>query len=317
MRGKPNRRISFAHWWIEQNSRVRFIVMALFVLAIVLCGVGILIAGMSLMPDSTPSDTPTPTLEPTTVAPTTPTAPASTPEPTDTPGPTETPTIPPTETPTLEPTPEPTSTPTPTPPPDPQGDVGVYGSGEPVEDPPAGLDIRAASPDSDLRVALQPGEGAPSELAEWVAEGEILLWIALHEPIPDPPTQYTEWLFALDLDGDLETGRPPGVARINPDLGMEAAIGVYYNPSSEGYMAYLLVWDPEQGGLTPQVGSVRFTLDESRTLLGLAMPLETLTQTVAQIADVTVAPEAVKGRAAALSDVAGLRVIDFYPDRPD
>jgi len=273
---------------------------------------------MSLVPDSTPSDTPAPTeTTSATAAPATPTVAAPTPEPTDTPPPTDTPTLPPTETPTPEPTPEPTSTPTLAPPPDPQGDVGVYGSGEPAEDPPAGLDIRAASPDSDLRVAFQPGEGAPAELAEWVAEGEILLWIALHEPIPEPPTQYTEWLFALDLDGDLETGRPPGVARINPDLGMEVAIGVYYNPSSEEYMAYLLVWDPDQGGLTPQVGPVRFALDESRTLIGLAMSLETLTQTVAQVADVTVAPQAVKGRAAALADVAGLRVIDFYPDRPE
>jgi hypothetical protein len=195
--------------------------------------------------------------------------------------------------------------------------VGDYGSGEPVEEPPAGVDIRVASPGLDLRVALQPGEGTPAELAEWVAEGEALLWIALHEPIPDPPTRYVEWLFALDLDGDLETGRQAGVARINPDLGMEAAIGMYYNPANEQYAAYFLVWDPEQGGLIPKLGPVRFTLDESRTLIGLALSLETLTQTVAQTTGVTVAPEAVRGRAAALSDVGGQRVIDFYPDRPE
>jgi hypothetical protein len=311
MRGKPTSRISFAHWWIKQNNRVKLIVMALFVLAVALCVGAILLAGMSLLPSSTPTDTPLPTATPTTAAPATFTAAA--PMPTDTPAPTETPTVPPTETPTLEPT----STSTPTPLPDPQGDVGAYASGEPVEEPPAGVDISAASPDPDLRVALQPGEGTPAELVEWVAEGEVLLWIALYEPIPDPPTQYMEWLFALDLDGDLETGRQPGTARINPDLGMEAAIGVYYNLSGERYAAYLLVWDPEQGVLTPQVGPVRFTLDESHTLIGLALSLETLTQAVAQTADVTVVPEAVKGRAAALSDVAGLRVIDFYPDRPE
>ncbi len=318
MRRKPTIRINFAHWWIDQSSRVKFIVMILFVLAVALCGGVMLIVGMSLLPSSTDTDTPAPTVAASTIAaPATATVAALTPKPTNTPAPTETPTVPPAETPTLEPTLEPTSTPTPTPLADPQGDVGVYGSGEPVEDSPAGVDIRAASPGSDLRVALQPGEETPTELAEWVAEGEILLWIALHEPVPDPPTQYMEWLFALDLDGDLATGRQPGAARINPDLGMEAAIGAYYNLSNQDYAAYLLVWDPEQGGLTPQLGPVRFTLDESRTLIGLALSLETLTQAVAQTAGVTVAPEAVKGRAAALADVAGLRVIDFYPDRPE
>jgi hypothetical protein len=49
----------------------------------------------------------------------------------------------------------------------------------------------------------------------------------------------------------------------------------------------------------------------------LALPLEALTQTVAQVTGVTIVPEAVKGRAAALSQVEGQKVIDFYPDLPD
>ncbi len=317
MKGRPDFRINIAHWWIDQSRGIKIVVMALFVIAVVLCIGAVLIAGMSLLPSSAPTDTPAPTAASSTTAALATSTVVPTPKPTDTPAPTETPTLPPTETPTLEPTPEPTATATATPPSDAQGDVGDYGSGEPVEEPPAGVDIRVASPGSDLRVALQPGEGTPAELAEWATEGEALLWIALHEPVPDPPVRYLEWLFALDLDGDLETGRQPGAARINPDLGMEVAIGVYYSPASEEYAAYFLVWDPEQGVLAPQVGPVRFTLDESRTLIGLALSLETLTQTVTQTADVTVALEAVKGRAAALSDVEGQRMIDFYPDRPD
>ncbi|HEY67287.1 MAG TPA: hypothetical protein G4N97_03345 [Thermoflexia bacterium] len=231
--------------------------------------------------------------------------------------PTSTPAPSPTPIPTLASTATPTAEAPPPPPTDPQGDVGTYDSGAPVEGVPAGVDIRAASVGSDLRITLQPTEGVPTELAGWTAEDEVLLWIALYKPLPDPPEVYTEWLFALDLDGDTTTGRPVGEARINPDLGMEAAIGVYYDPASGEYVPYLLVWDPAQGSLVPQPDVPRFTLDDSRTLIGLALPLETLIQAVEQTAGVTVVPEAVKGRAAALSYAGEQAVIDFYPDRPE
>jgi len=240
---------------------------------------------------------------------------ACTPTPTLIPSPTPTP--PPTSTPALSeaegPTPEPTA---PLPSADPQGDVGTYESGAPVEGPPAGVDIRAASVGPDLRITLQPTAGVPAALADWVAEGEALLWIALYEPAPDPPEVYTDWLFALDLDGDVETGRPAGSARINPDLGTEAAVGVRYDVGSGEYVPYFLVWDPAQGDWAAGPNVVRFTLDESRTLIGLALPLETLRQTIAQVTDVTLVVEAMKGRAAALSYVEEQGVIDFYPERP-
>jgi hypothetical protein len=179
------------------------------------------------------------------------------------------------------------------------------------------VDIRAANIGADLQVALQPAEGVPVELSDWATEDEILLWVSLYNPVPDPPVTYTEWLFALDLDGDVGTGRPAGSARINPDLGMEVAVAVYYDPVSKEYGLYSLAWDPTQEGWTSGPGEVRFTLSESRTLVGLAMPLETLTQTVAQVTGVTAVPEAVKGRAAALVTIEGQKAIDFYPDRPD
>lgn len=234
-----------------------------------------------------------------------------------TPTPTSTPTPMPSPTPTAPPTAAPMPEATAPPPADPQGDVGAYDTGVPVEAPPAGVDIRTASVGPNLRITLQPTEGTPAELVAWAAEDEALLWIALYEPAPDPPEVYTEWLLALDLDGDVETGRPADSARINPDLGTEAAVGVSYDVGSGKYEPYLLVWDPAQDIWADGPDVVRFYLDETHTLIGLALPLETLTQTVAQVTGVTLAAEAVQGRAAALSYAGEQAVIDFYPDRPE
>jgi hypothetical protein len=300
MRRKSTLRV--ARWEDKRERRRKVALMVLFGLTVLALCVGAALAVSRLFP-SAPEPTPTAT-SPATVAPVTPTA-LLTPVPTDTP--------PPTGTPAPVPTPEPS----PTPPADPQGDVGTYESGDPVEGVPGGVDIRVASVDADLRVVLQPTAGVPAELAEWATEEEVLLWIALYEPVLDPPAGYTEWLFALDLDGDVETGRPVGSSRINPDLGMEVAVAAYYDPSSGEYATYFLVWDPAKGDWAYGPGRARLTLEESRTLVGLALPLEALTQTVAQVTGVTVVPEAVKGRAAALSQVEGQKVIDFYPDRPD
>lgn len=231
---------------------------------------------------------------------------------------TPTPTPSPTPIPTPTPLPSPTPLPTPVPTPssdDPRGDVGAYDSGVPVDGVPASADIRIASVGTDLQVSLQPAANVPAELTGWAVEGEVLLWITLYEPVPDPPV-YTDWLFALDLDGDVVTGRPAGSARINPDLGDEAVVGVLYDPAVGEYAPYFLVWDPAQGGWVDGPEGIRFTLGQSRTVIGLALPLETLTNSVAQITSVTLVTEAVNGRAAVLSVVGEQTVVDFYPDRP-
>jgi hypothetical protein len=231
---------------------------------------------------------------------------------------TPTPTPSPTPIPTLTPTPSPTATPTPEPTPslnDPRGDVGAYENGAPVEGVPAGVDVRAASVGADLRVNLQSAAGVPEELAGWAAEGDVLVWITLYDPIPSPPA-YGDWLFVLDMDGDVATGRPAGSARINPDLGDEAVLGVLYDPASAEYAPYFLVWDPAQGGWVDGPEGMRFTLGQSRTVIGFALPLETLTTAVTQTTGVTPVLGAVKGRAAALSVSGEQTVVDFYPDRP-
>jgi len=310
--GGPGPLSGVERWWDEWDRRLTSALMLLFGFGVLaLCIAAALAAGASILSRRETEPTVMSVAIITTIAPTA----TPTPTPTNTPTPTRTPIPSPTATPTPEPSP--------TPPPDRQGDVGIYESGAPIEAPPAGVDIRAASAEVDLRVALQPVEGVPAELLDWAAEveaegeDEVLLWIALQEPVPDPPAVYMEWLFALDLDGDMATGRPVGSARINPDLGMEVAVGVFYEPATGEYTPYFLVWDSAQGVWANGPGVVRFTLDQSRTLVGLALPLETLTQTVAQISGVAVVSEAVRGRAAALARVEGQKVVDFFPDRPD
>lgn len=225
----------------------------------------------------------------------------------------------PTATPPPSPTPAPTATPTPEPgaipPVDAQGDVGAYDSGAPVAGAPAGVDISAASIAPDLRIALQPAE-VPGALAGWAQPGEAVLWVALYEPIPNPPAAYTDWIFALDVDGSTATGRAPGSARINPDLGDDAVVGVSYDTTSGLYEPYFYVWSTAEGRLVSGSGTVRYFIDGTRTLVAVALPLDALTQSVAQGSGATVVPEAVRGRAAVVSYVGEQRVIDFYPDRP-
>jgi hypothetical protein len=171
------------------------------------------------------------------------------------------------------------------------------------------MDIRACSVGADGHIALVPGD-EPPELAGNTAPGEILLWMALYEPIPDPPLQYIEWLFALDLDGDVATGRPAGSARIDPDLGTEAAIGAFYDPVNERYEAYFLAWDPVRRILIPADDPVRIIVDDSRTVIGLALPLEALGR-AGEIGVET------RGRAAALTWVGETQVIDYCPERAE
>ena len=227
----------------------------------------------------------------------------------------------PTATPTASPTPEPTATPTlepsPPPPEEAQGDVVTYDTGSSVESPGAGLDIRRASIQPDLSVNLGAAVGVPEELTGWAQDGEVLLWIELWDPIPDPPQAYTEWLAALDLDGDPETGRPTGSARINPDLGDEAALGVSYDPVSGDYVPYLLIWNPAIGDWAEGPDVVRYLISESRTVVGLVAPRDVLEAVVAEVGGASVDPDSARGRMAVLGYVGNQAVIDFYPDRPE
>ncbi len=225
----------------------------------------------------------------------------------------------PTPVPTPIPTPAPTVAAPPSPEPlalaeDPQGDVRTYEGAVPVARAPGGIDIRLASVGPDRRLLLQPVGATPEELASWVQDGELLLWITLYEPVP--ADVYPYWVFALDTDADPATGRAPGSARINPDMGDEATVNLYYDSALGQYTAELSVWSPAQQDWVATTQPVRHIISDSRTAVGLALSLSGLSQEVARIANVTVQPESMIARAAALAYAGEEPVIDFYPDRP-
>ena len=143
-----------------------------------------------------------------------------------------------------------------------------------------------------------------------------MLWITFYTPIPDPPPIYMNWLFSLDVDANTATGRPAGSRRINPDLGDEAVIGITYDPAVATYEPYFLIWDSNQANWATGAGQLRWQISETRTVLALALPRETFTQSVQQTSGVTVSPDTIKGRAAADSYAGEQRVIDFYPELP-
>lgn len=307
---KSSTGINFADWWYDLDKRVRTIMIIVVVAVLLTACVGaglivrrILISGFGSEAEVEPTTTP---LASETTTPTR-TSPAA--SSTNTPVPTWTPEPDVTEEPSPTPTTEPSN--------DLQGDVGLFESGDPVEETPAGIDILAASIAEDLSVTLQPATGIPGELTGWASQDEVLLWVTLYEPIPDPPAEYMEWLFALDLDGDVETGRAPGSSRINPDIGMEIAIALFYSPETQQFATYFLAWNANGEARTIDPASIRYTLNEARTLIGLALPLETLSQVGEETSGVTLVPGAVQGRAAAWTRIGQQRVIDFYPDRPE
>jgi len=222
-----------------------------------------------------------------------------------------------TPTPTYIPTIAPTQTPVPptaSPALDPQGDVENYETEAPAAAVPAGVDIQSANVQlDDLHVVLQPAaEDVPEELAGWATEGEALVWLSLYEPIPDPPVVTTRWIFVLDLDGNVTTGRSQGTFKVDRGLGNEVVVLLTY--AAGAYDIEVWVWDNASGLLVDGPDGVRYKISDSRTLVALALPLDAFTQAVLQHSGVTVDLEAVKGRAAVDTFPADPRVIDYYPN---
>jgi hypothetical protein len=292
----PASRVDIAGWWYELDQRIKIgLAVGLGVMVVILCVVAIFVARM-LFPPQGPA---TPTVEsPVSVLPTEP-------PPTWTPKPTEA--VEPTEVPTAEPT-------APAFLPDGEGDAVVYETGDPVEETPVGADIRVASIGADMKVALGIPAEVPDDLAELATEDDVLLWIELYKPIPEEPEANLEWLFVLDMDGDTGTGRPAGQRPINPDLGYEVAVGLTYDPGTGVYNAYCLIW---QAGSWVAGPAVSYKVSESGTLIGLAVSRADLIAKVSEASGVTAAPDAVKGRAAALAGKGTERIADFYPELPE
>ena len=195
---------------------------------------------------------------------------------------------------------------------DDQGDAVTYETGDPVDGAPAGVDIRVASIGDDLEVALGLPEEVPDGLADLATEGNLLLWLELYEPIPESPEGKLEWIFVLDMDDDTETGRPVGQRPINPDLGYEVAIGLAYENGT--YSPYVLIWQAGSWVAGPQV---TYLVDESGTLIGLAVPRDELVAKVSELSGVDAVPDDVKGRLVALAGAGANRIADFYPELPE
>ena len=294
----PASRVDIAGWWYELDQRVKIgAAVGLGVIVIILCIAAILLA-RTLFPPSSPLEPTSDADSPASVVPTVP-PPTWTPVPTDVPEPTD------------EPTPVPT---VPVFAVDAQGDAFVYETGDPVEEIPAGIDIRVASIGADMAVALESPKEVPEALAEWASEDEVLLWVQLYEPIPEEPTERLEWFFALDMDGDTATGRPAGQRPINPDLGYEVAISLAYDPTNGAYSTTCYVWAAGSWVGGPEV---RYTMEESGALIGLAVPRAELVQSVADNSGVTAVPDNVKGRVAAFSAAGAARIADYYPELPE
>ena len=98
-------------------------------------------------------------------------------------------------------------------------------------------------------------------------------------------------------------------------MGYEAAVSLSYNPDNEEYSTYYAIWDDETGGWITS-SEVRYYIDDSGTLIGLAVSREALTDAIAEASGTTVVSDAVLGRAAALSGQGAERIADFYPDLP-
>jgi hypothetical protein len=295
MKGSASR-IDIAGWWYELDQRVKIgLTVVLGVVVIILCIAAILLARAFFPPQGPAEPTEAATASPS-VVPTEP-LPTWTPEPTVAPEPTEVPTPVPTQPAFL---------------PDGQGDAVVYETGDPADETPAGVDIRVASIGDDMEVTLGIPEEVPDGLADLATEGNVLLWLELYEAIPESPEEKLEWLFVLDMDDNTETGRPAGQRPINPDLGYEVAIGLAYENGT--YSPYVLIWQAGSWAAGPQVS---YLVDESGTLIGLAVPGEELVAKVSELSGVETVPDDVKGRLAALAGAGAGRIADFYPELPE
>ncbi len=290
------------------------LMLSIFVIvAALLIGVGVAVmaggGGLSLpaaLAETTATLPPTLTASPTSTA-----MPTSTSLPTSTPTSTASPTPLPTATPTVTPTPVPAATT------DGAEDLFDYQTLAPVTYTVSSADIQAASFDGAGRWTAS----APPEVASQLSahtEGETLpLWVSLQAPLPITVTRPTYWLFALDTDAELTTGRPVGDGAINPDMGAELTAGVYCDPANGiQFEPYLLVWDVATEEMARYDVSADVTFTSDRRTLILILPRAALADALVERAQVEPQWERVVGRAAAMTSADTGMIIDFCPDLP-
>jgi hypothetical protein len=200
---------------------------------------------------------------------------------------------------------------------DAQGDLVDYETLAPVNLTVAGADVEASCFDATGRLVDTVPQEIVEQMGDDAAEENLLLWTTLHAPVPVTVTQLTYWLFALDTDADLATGRPVGDGAINPDLGAEVTAGVYCDPGNDiQFQPYLLVWDVAAEDMVRHTFAADVTFTPDRRTIILALPREPLAQVLTEVAQVEPRWEGALGRAATLAGTESGLVVDFCPDLP-
>lgn len=252
------------------------------------------------LPSSSPTLRPTPTHTPS------PTTPTPTAEP-DTPIPT----------PALTPSPTPAASPTPVLAVDRRGDLVDYDTFAPIANAPTGADIRLACFDQDLQLIRSiPGELA-AEIRDWNTAGYLILWMTLYEPVPEILEQDRYWLFALDSDGSLASGRPPGDGPVIPDLGPEVSIGVRSMPAAGiTFEVYLYVWNTAIQDSEVHSAQAEARLGTTREAIFIRVPYDVLESLIRELSQTEPRWERATGRAATIVSTGTGRAIDFFPELP-
>jgi hypothetical protein len=188
---------------------------------------------------------------------------------------------------------------------------------EPAAIAPPGADIRAACfTDGRQLVRTIPGELA-GEIGDWNAEENLILWLTFHEPVPTVPDVERYWIFALDTDANTATGRPLGEGKINPDIGVEATIGVHSNPAAGTELTpYILIWNVRLGNSEYKTLDLETRLSTARDALFIRVPMGSLTETIRTLSKVEPNWDQAIGRALATAITGEGTVADFAPERP-
>jgi hypothetical protein len=196
-------------------------------------------------------------------------------------------------------------------------DLVSFDTLEPVALAPPGTDIRATCFDEELGLVQTIPKELRGDISDWDLGTNMILWATFHEPVPTIPDMERYWIFALDVDGDTATGRPIGEGIINPDLGVEATLGVHSNPEAGIELApYALLWNDRLGTSETQTLELEARLSATRGTLFVRIPLELLTETIRALSEVEPNWNRAIGRTLSTATTGERTVADFAPERP-
>jgi hypothetical protein len=229
----------------------------------------------------------------------------------------------PTVTPTATASSSPTSAPTQTSAPastlffDAADDLVDFDTLAPIAAAPPGTDIRATCFDGERQLVQAIPKELTGDISDWDMESNVILWITFQEPVPEIPDMERYWIFALDVDGDTATGRPVSEGIINPDIGVEATIGVHSNPAAGIELApYALIWNGQLGTSETQTLALEARLSTTRDALFVRVPAEPLAETIRTLSEVEPNWDRATGRTLTTATTGEGTVADFAPERP-